>query len=80
MSCQSCGSALSQLFNGEIAIHFLGRHGLTQPIVWVFPKVTVCLDCGVAHFTVPEKELRVLATGASVEGAMVLFEGDKLGT
>jgi hypothetical protein len=39
MSCQSCGSIRNQLSNGEVAIHFTGRDGLTKPIVWVFPKL-----------------------------------------
>jgi hypothetical protein len=36
-----------------------GRH-LDKPIVWVFPKLLVCLDCGFTEFPVPETELRVL--------------------
>jgi hypothetical protein len=74
MSCQSCGSLRNQLFNGELAIHFPGRDGLTKQIVWVFPKLTVCLDCGEARFTVPERELSVLVKGTPVEGAVVLDE------
>ena len=31
------------------------------PLVWVFPEVLVCLDCGVAVFAVPETELGALA-------------------
>lgn len=69
VGCPSCFSKNQQLFNGEVAVHFPGRDGLNRPIVWVFPKLIVCLDCGVAQFTVPERELMVLATGAQVEGA-----------
>ena len=71
VGCHSCSSKNQQLFNGEVAVHFAGRDGLNKPIVWVFPKLTVCVDCGVAQFTVPEQELRVLATGAQVDGAVV---------
>jgi len=35
-----------------------------QPIVWVFPELVVCLDCGDAQFTVPEAELRLLQRGS----------------
>lgn len=50
-------------FNAEIAIHFPGRKGLNAPLVWVFPKLTVCLECGFAEFEIPERELRVLNEG-----------------
>ena len=72
MFCKSCQSENERNFNGGIGMHFPGLEGLDKPIVWVFPKVLVCLDCGFAEFTVPEKELRVLMTGSAVEGAVVL--------
>ena len=58
--CRSCQSANKGTFNGEIAIHFPGLEGLDKPIVWVFPKVLVCLDCGFTEFAIPETELRRL--------------------
>jgi hypothetical protein len=58
--CRSCRSANLSTFNGEIAIHFPGLEGLDKPIVWVFPKLPVCLKCGLAEFVVPEAELRQL--------------------
>ena len=79
MSCQRCGSVCNRVFNGELAIHFPGLDGLDKPIVWVFQKVSVCLDCGTAQFTIPEREVRVLVTGAPVNGA-VTWDGDKFGT
>jgi len=48
-------------FNGEVAIHVPGLEGLNDPIVWVFPKVLVCLHCGVSQFVACETELSVLA-------------------
>jgi hypothetical protein len=72
MACKSCKSENQSTFNGEIAIHFPGLKGLNMPIVWVFPKLVVCLDCGFAEFVVPKREVRVLVTGAPVEGAVVL--------
>ena len=53
------------MFNGEIAIHFPGLEGLKKPIVWVFPKLLVCLDCGFTEFEIPEAELRQLVEGGS---------------
>jgi len=54
-----------------MAIHFPGIKGLVKPIVWLFPKLFVCLDCGFTEFSVPERELKVLQTGLAVEGALV---------
>jgi hypothetical protein len=60
MSCKSCKSGPTRDFNGEIAIHFPGLTGLDKPIVWVFPKLQVCFECGVAKFAIPESQLRCL--------------------
>jgi hypothetical protein len=64
MSCKSCQSQNQREFNGEIAIHSPGLKGLDKPIVWVFPKLAVCLDCGFAEFAVPENERRLLKEGS----------------
>ena len=60
--CAQCGSdrEREREFKGEIAIHFPGLKGLEKPIVWVFPKVFVCLNCGAARFQIPQEDLRVL--------------------
>jgi hypothetical protein len=48
-------------FLGEICLHFPGGlESLDKPLVWVFPEVAVCLDCGSAQFTVPEAELELI--------------------
>jgi hypothetical protein len=65
MLCKSCQSQNEREFNGEIAIHFPGLKGLNKPIVWVFPKLAVCLDCGFTEFTVPESDTRVLREGCT---------------
>ena len=65
MSCQSCQSDHQSSFNGEIAIHFPGLKGLDKPIVWVFPRLLVCLDCGFTEFAIPEAGLRRLVEAES---------------
>jgi hypothetical protein len=70
--CRSCQSTHRNTLNGEIAIHFRGIEGLDKPIVWVFPKLTVCMNCGFTEFVVPERELQVLVDGAPVEGTLIL--------
>ena len=64
MSCKSCQSQNQREFNCEMAIHSPGLKGLDKPIVWVFPKLAVCLDCGFAEFTVPASEARLRKEGA----------------
>ena len=76
MLCKKCNSGHYETFNGELAIHFPGLDGLDKPIVWTFPKVAVCLQCGHSEFSVPDRELRVLQEGAAVEGACVLWPPD----
>ena len=51
-----------------MGIHFLGLNDINKPVVWVFPEVVVCLDCGTAEFAVPEAELRQLAKGDAAAG------------
>ena len=71
MICKQCASDTLKGFNAEVAIHFPGLEGLNKPIVWVFPKMLVCSNCGFAEFTVPERELGVLIYGKVVPGAVV---------
>jgi hypothetical protein len=61
MPCKSCGSVNQSKFTAEIGIHFPGLKNIDKPVVWVFPELIVCLDCGAAEFAVPEAELRRLA-------------------
>lgn len=63
MSCKSCGSINQRKFSAEMAIHFPELKNIDEPVVWVFPKVMVCLDCGTAEFVVPGADLRQLAKG-----------------
>jgi len=63
LPCKSCGSVNQSKFSGEIGIHFPGLKNIDKPVVWVFPELVVCLDCGTAQFAVPEAELRLLAKG-----------------
>jgi hypothetical protein len=60
MGCKRCDSESQGSFNGEIAVHFPGLKGLDKPIVWMFPKLAVCLQCGFAEFAVPDEPLATL--------------------
>jgi len=63
MSCKSCGSVNQKKFSAEMAIRLPELKGIGKPVVWAFPEVVVCLDCGTAEFAVPEAELRQLSKG-----------------
>ena len=63
MSCKGCASDEQRNFNGELAIHFPGLESLDKPIVWVFPKLMVCLNCGFAEFVISEEQVEQLKNG-----------------
>ena len=63
MRCKSCKPESQLKFGAEMIIHFPGLEGLDKPIVWVFPKLLVCMDCGFTEFAIPETELALLASG-----------------
>jgi hypothetical protein len=44
-------------------IHFRGIKKIDNPGVWVFPKLSVCLDCGFSRLTVPAPELASVVAG-----------------
>lgn len=70
-NCKACHATRHSSFNAEVAIHFPGLRGLNKPVVLIFPKLEVCLECGFTEFVVPERELQVLREGSMVEGDMV---------
>ena len=61
--CKSCGSVNQSKFRAEMGIHCPGLKNIRKPVVWVFPELVVCLDCGIVEFAMPEAELRLLARG-----------------
>ena len=50
MPCKSCGSINQSKCTGKMAFHFPGLKNIDKPVVWVFPELIVCLDCGTAEF------------------------------
>jgi hypothetical protein len=62
MSCPLCTSGNQTEFFAEMILHSRGLKNLDKPGVWLFPKVSVCLQCGLSRFTTPETELALLAT------------------
>jgi hypothetical protein len=71
MSCPLCVSSNHAKFTAEVVIHFSGLKNLDRLGIFVFPKPMVCLDCGVAGFTIAQRELRPLRKfGATVCGSL----------
>ena len=68
MPCKSCESTNQREFTGEMGIHFPGLKNIDKPVVWLFPKLVVCLDCGIAELAVAKEELRQLAKGEAAAG------------
>ena len=61
--CKSCAKENQLEFGAELIVHFPGLEGLDKPIVWVFPKLVACMNCGFTEFAIPETELAVLVRG-----------------
>jgi len=71
MPCPLCASGNQAEFGAEILIHFSGLKNLDQLPVWVFPKLSVCLDCGSSRFITPEGALAQLAKGTTTGEAAI---------
>lgn len=69
MRCRACGSEKLGEYSAEIALHLAGRENIDRPAILLFPKINVCLECGVAEFVVPEAELHLLVAGDSSASA-----------
>ena len=57
MSCTRCLSLHQTELNTEMNLHFRGLTFVGDPGIFVFPRVLVCLDCGLSQFVVAEREL-----------------------
>jgi hypothetical protein len=69
MQCRFCGSVNQKRFIGEMGIRSPGLKNIDKAVVWVFPNLIVCLDCGMAEFIVPKNELGALAKGDAAAAA-----------
>jgi hypothetical protein len=61
----SCGHNNDRQFPAEINVHFPGTEGRDKPTVWIFPRLLVCLDCGLTQFQIGETQLRQLSEDES---------------
>jgi hypothetical protein len=49
----------------KLRSHFPGLKGLGKAIVWVFPKLLICLHCGFTESGVPDEQKEQLKTGSA---------------
>ena len=70
MPCSSCQSLNQSEFDTEICFHFPGLENLEKNL-FLYPKVTVCLDCGLTKFSTSQTEL------LSLLGSDFLVQGRK---
>ena len=70
MSCLRCRSSNEAELDTEMVLHFSGLKNLDKPGVWVFSKLSVCLDCGSSHLDLPQKELAAVATLADTSSRL----------
>ena len=68
LACRVCGSEHVQKLRGEIAMRVPGLKNIDKPVVWLFPDIVVCMDCGIAEFAVPQDELRMLVKREATTG------------
>lgn len=64
MSCPSCRSSNKAEFPSEMIIHFAGLRSIDKLGVLLFPKLSICLDCGFLRCIVPASELALLTEGS----------------
>jgi hypothetical protein len=69
VACESCGSQDLEKFITEMVIH---SHDIRAPLVFVFPKILVCMNCGrlelVEERVVPKGELQLLSRRDAAHG------------
>lgn len=61
MICALCQSGRQEELPAEVLLHFSGIAKIDNPGVLMFPKISVCLNCGFSWFVTPEAQLAQVA-------------------
>jgi ribosomal protein L40E len=56
--CHTCSSTRLNKLRTELALHFNGLKNVNKPVLWTFPDVVVCTDCGEACLHITPHELQ----------------------
>ncbi len=70
MSCTRCLSLHQTELDSEINLHFRGLPNLGEPGMFVFPKILVCLDCGLSEFVIEKGELAHIGEKSITRGVL----------
>lgn len=57
VACRLCGSAKVTELHSEMNIHFPELRSPEHPPIFAFPKLMVCLDCGLTESRLSDAEL-----------------------
>ena len=72
--CNTCGSTRVNKLRAELALHFDGLKNIDKPVLWTFPEVVVCTDCGEADIHFPPHELQWWEQDAQRKQTRVIFD------
>ena len=70
MSCTRCLSLHETELNAEMNFHLRGLVNVDDPGIFVFPKVLVCLDCGLSEFVIEKGELAHIGEKSITRGVL----------
>ncbi len=69
MKCLSRASRNQVELPSEINIHLPAHLGRGSAGAFAFPRLSICLDCGLTSFTLPRTELEPIREASSQEDA-----------
>jgi hypothetical protein len=55
--CRACSSHNVAKFNAEICLHYRDSEVPRIPATFLFPTISVCLNCGIAEFNIDNEQL-----------------------
>jgi hypothetical protein len=66
--CEKCGTTNESDLDSEICIHVSAVENQATSAIFVFPKLSVCLECGHSEFTLSKTELEQLKRAGVFSG------------
>ncbi len=65
--CKDCASTDLTELDAKVNIHFRGLKALNKPAIFVFPKLVVCLGCGLTQFKLEGQQAELLRDNVVAE-------------